>query len=126
MDEEGLPSTTPMTSDSFMMRSSSPSILTSVPLHLPNKIRSPALRSSGNELAAFVPRAGADGDDFALLRLLLSGVRNDDAALRLFLAFDATDDDAVMQGTEFHESFLFEIARRGRGFAMLALNPGEC
>src|SRR5580700_8449677 len=60
-----------------------------------------------NELAAFVAGAGADSDDFALLRLLLSGVRNDDAALRLLLAFDATDDDAVMQGTEFHECFLF-------------------
>src|SRR6185437_9815988 len=61
----------------------------------------------GNELAVFVAGARAGGDDFALLRLLLGGVRNDDAALRLFLAFDATDDDAVMQGTEFHECFLF-------------------
>jgi hypothetical protein len=31
-----------------------------------------------------------------------------------------------MQGTELHECFLFEIARTGRGFAKLALNPGEC
>ena len=121
-----MPSTTPMTSDSFMIRSSSPSILTSVPLHLPNRIRSPALTIQRDELAALVSGAGADSDDFALLRLLLGGVRDDDAALRLFLAFDATDDDAVMQGTEFHECFLFEIARTGRGFATLALNLGEC
>src|SRR5271165_4287815 len=56
-----------------------------------------------SELAAFVATAGACGDDLALLRFLLGGVRNDDAALRLLLAFEATDDDAVMQGTEFHE-----------------------
>jgi hypothetical protein len=29
-------------------------------------------------------------------------VGNDDAALRLFLSFDAADDDAVLQWTEFH------------------------
>ena len=94
---------TPMMSDSFMIRSSSPSILTSVPDHLPNRMRSPALTSSGIELAALVAGAGADGDDFAFLRLLLGGVGNDDAALGLLLAVEATDDDAVMQGTEFHE-----------------------
>ena len=112
-----MPSTTPMMSDSFMIRSSSPSILTSVPLHLPNRISVAGLDVQGDELAAFVAGARTSGDDFALLRLLLGGVRDDDAALRLFLAFDATDDDAVMQGTEFHECFLFEIARTGRGFA---------
>src|SRR5271165_5242607 len=55
------------------------------------------------ELAGFVATAGACGDDLAFLRLLLGGVRYDDAALRLLLAFEATNDDAVMQGTEFHE-----------------------
>src|ERR1700677_3186747 len=54
------------------------------------------------QLAAFVATAGASGDNLAFLRLLLGGVRNDDAALRLLLAFEALDDDAVMQGTEFH------------------------
>src|SRR6185437_11076097 len=44
--------TTPMMSDSFMMRSSSPSILTSVPDHLPNSTRSPALTSIGMSLPA--------------------------------------------------------------------------
>ena len=99
-------SSTPMTSDSFMMRSSSPSILTSVPDHLPNRMRSPALTSIGTELAGFVASAGADGDDFALLRLLLGGVGNDDAALRLVFAFEATNDDTVVQRTEFHRGFL--------------------
>src|SRR5215212_5944743 len=41
------PSRTPMTSDSFMMRSSSPPSRTSVPDHLPNRMRSPAFTSSG-------------------------------------------------------------------------------
>jgi len=41
------------------------------------------------------------GDDLALLRLLLGGVRDDDAALRLLFAFQALDDDAVMQGRNF-------------------------
>ena len=39
-----------MMSVSFMIRRSSPSILTSVPDHLPNSTRSPALTSSGISL----------------------------------------------------------------------------
>jgi hypothetical protein len=39
----------------------------------------------GNELAGLVPATRADGDDLALGRLLLGGVRNDDAAGRLLL-----------------------------------------
>ena len=42
----------PMRSDSFMIRSSWPSILTSVPDHLPNRTRSPALMSMGMSLPA--------------------------------------------------------------------------
>jgi hypothetical protein len=41
-----------MMSDSFMIRSSSPSILTSVPDHLPNRMRSPVLTSIGISLPA--------------------------------------------------------------------------
>src|SRR4029077_6240454 len=41
---------TPMMSDSFMIRSSSPSSLTSVPDHLPNSTRSPALTPIGVSL----------------------------------------------------------------------------
>src|SRR5262249_19780965 len=47
-----LSSSTPITSDSFMIRSSWPSILTSVPDHLPNSTRSPTLRSIGMSLPA--------------------------------------------------------------------------
>src|SRR5260370_39225906 len=43
---------TPMMSLSFMIRYSTPSILTSVPDHLPNSTRSPALTSIGMSLPA--------------------------------------------------------------------------
>ena len=45
-------STMPMMSDSFMIRRSWPSILTSVPDHLPNRTRSPTLMSIGMSLPA--------------------------------------------------------------------------
>src|SRR5690606_11391882 len=45
-------SRTPTMSASFMMSSSSPSIFTSVPAHLPNSTRSPASTSSGVSLPA--------------------------------------------------------------------------
>src|SRR5690606_5779316 len=53
-----------------------------------------------DDLAAFVTGAGADGDDLAFLRLFLRGVRNDDAALGLFLGLDTTNDDAVVKRAE--------------------------
>src|SRR4051794_31276030 len=55
-----------------------------------------------DDLAAVVPGSRTDGDDFALLRLLLGGVRNDDAAFGLLLRVDAADHDTVVQRTEFH------------------------
>ena len=93
-----------MMSLSFMIRSSSPSSLTSVPDHLPNRMRSPALTSSGDQLALLVAGARADGDDFAFHRLFLGGVRNDDAALGLLFFLDALDHDAVVKRTELHAS----------------------
>jgi hypothetical protein len=92
---------TPMMSDSFMISSSSPSILISVPDHLPNRTMSP-LEVDRDELAALVAAARADGDDFALHRLLLGGVRNDDATLGLGVFFNPLDDNAVVQRTELH------------------------
>jgi hypothetical protein len=47
-------------------------------------------------------RAGADGDDFAFLRLFLGGVGDDDPALGRGFFFDALHEDAVAQGTKFH------------------------
>jgi hypothetical protein len=92
----------PRMSDSFMISRSSPSTLTSVPDHLPNRILSPALTSSALILAVFGLGAGADGNDFAFLRLFLGGVGDDDAASGLFFGFDAANEHAVVQRTEFH------------------------
>ena len=65
------------------------------------------------DLAVLVAGARADGDDLALLRLLLGGVRNDDAALRLLLRLDAADDDAVVQRTKLHQRPPGLIGRKG-------------
>src|SRR5690348_3056 len=51
------------------------------------------------QLAVLVAPARADADDLALLRLLLRGVGDDDAAGGLLLGLDAAHDDAVVQGT---------------------------
>src|SRR5581483_1081342 len=59
-----------------------------------------------DELAGFVAGAGADGDDFAFLGLLLGGIRNDDAAGGPLIGVDPANEDAVMQWAEFHEVFL--------------------
>src|SRR4029079_7297438 len=56
-----------------------------------------------DQLAGLVAPAGADGDDLALRGLLLGGVGNDDAALGFFVGFNALDDHAIVQRTEFHE-----------------------
>ena len=98
-----------MMSDSFMIRRSSPSMRTSVPDHLPNSTRSPALTSSGLHLAALVAGARSDGDDLALLGLLLGGVGNDDPALGLLFRLDAADDDAVVQRTKLHRRLQVDL-----------------
>src|SRR5437762_524516 len=71
------------------------------------------LQIDWNQLASLVAPAGTNGGDFALARLLLRGVGDDDAALGLFLGIDAFHDHPVVQGTklEFGHGFL---ARRLR------------
>ena len=96
------PSMTPMMSLSFMIRRSSPSILTSVPDHLPNRIAIAGLHVERDDFALFVAGAWADGDDFALLGLLLSGIRNDDAASGFHLRIDTANDHTVMKRTKLH------------------------
>ena len=44
----------------------------------------------------------ADSDHFALHRLLLRGVGNDDTTGGLFFFFDAADDHAVVERAKFH------------------------
>src|SRR5262249_22397746 len=56
-------------------------------------------------LALFVDLAFARGDNFALLRLLLSTIRDNDSAAGGFAFFNATDQDAVVQWGEFRSHF---------------------
>src|SRR5438034_8390445 len=60
----------------------------------------------GDELATLVASAGSNGDDLALLWLLLGGVRNDDATSGLRLGIDSLDDNAVVKRSEFHRCLL--------------------
>ena len=87
----------PRTSSSFMMRSSSPFSLTSLPEYLPKSTRSPALTSSGGLLAGLGHPALADRDDLALLGLLLRAVRDDDGAAASRFVLDPPDEDTVVQ-----------------------------
>src|SRR5882762_4272342 len=51
----------------------------------------------GSLLAVLADRAFADGEDLALLRLLLGAVRDDEAAAANLLFLDPLDQDAVVQ-----------------------------
>ena len=106
---------------SFMMSRSSPSILTSVPDHLPNRILSPALTSSGVTVPSSLVAPAPTGDDFALLRLFLGGVGDDDPAGRLFLGLDAADEHAIMERTEGHKKFPLLVRRLPIGPADLEI-----
>ena len=55
------------------------------------------LRESDVLACVLLPGAGADGEDASPLRLLLRGVRKDDAAHRRLLLFEDLDDQAVSQ-----------------------------
>ena len=79
-----------------MMMYSVPSSLVSLPEYFPNRMRSPALTSRATSCAVLEPLAVADGHDFALLRLFLGGIGDDDAVARGFLFFDPLHHDAVV------------------------------
>src|SRR6201987_6377577 len=55
-----------------------------------------------DQLALLIPRAGTRSDDLAFLRLLLCGVRNDDAPGGLSLGINAAHEHTVVQRTEMH------------------------
>src|SRR3546814_7970459 len=76
----------------------------------------------GDQLALVVAGAGADGENFALARLFLGGVGNDDAAGGLLVFLDPADRDTVMQRPEFHGIFPWF----GLCLVLLALPCGEC
>src|SRR5207248_6209925 len=60
------------------------------------------LHVHGNELAALVAAARSNGDDRALLWLLLCSVRYDDAAGGLRLGIRRLDNNAIMKRAKFH------------------------
>src|ERR1700759_2616245 len=55
-----------------------------------------------DQLALLIPRSGTRGDNLALLRLLLRGVGNNDAAGGLFLGINAAHEHTVVQWAEMH------------------------
>ncbi|MDN3720509.1 hypothetical protein QW131_17820 [Roseibium salinum] len=55
------------------------------------------------QVPALVTRTGADCEHFALLGPFPGCVGYDDAALGRQIAFRASNDDAIVEGTEFHE-----------------------
>src|SRR5918995_1125215 len=69
------------------------------------------LHVEGLNLAGLVAGARPGGDHLALLRLLLGGVRDDDAALGLLFRVDAADDHPVVQRTELHGLASSEVSR---------------
>ncbi len=90
-----------MMSDSFMIRSSSPSSLTSVPDHLPNSTRSPVFTSIGMSLPASSRPPGPTattspscGFSLAVSGMMMPPLVFASASIRLH-------DHAVVQGTEF-------------------------
>src|SRR3989441_5716563 len=100
-----------------LFRSAQDQILLVVELHLgagvlPEEDLVTGLDVERDLLAVFGHLAVADGDDLALLGLLLRGVRDNDPALFHFLLLEPLDENAVMQGTNLHRfsaSFMFTM-----------------
>jgi len=85
-----------------MMRYSLSSILTSEPEVLPEQDLVAGLHVEGDLLAVVADLPRADGDDLALLRLLLGRVRDDDPASLDLLLFQTLDHDSIVQRTHLH------------------------
>ena len=79
-----------------MMMYSVPSSLISLPEYLPNRMRSPTLTSRATSLPSSSRLPLPDGHHFALLRLFLGGIGDDDAVARGFLFLDPLHHDAVV------------------------------
>ena len=95
-DTRARPSITPRISDSFRINRSSPSMITSVPAHLPNSTRSPTLTPSGHRFPLSSVNPGPDGEHLAFHRLLLGRVGNDDASGRLLLDLHPLQQHAIV------------------------------
>src|ERR1043165_4344247 len=68
------------------------------------------LEAARDELAALIASTRANGDDFALARLFLDGVGNDDTSSALCLGLDTLDHDSIVKRTEFHVSLLVVLS----------------
>ena len=67
------------------------------------------LEFEDHNVSLIVTLSFADGDDFAFLRLFFRRVRDDDAALNLFLFLEPLDNDAVVEGTNIHNVDLWTL-----------------
>ena len=77
-----------------------------MPPYFEKMISSPGLEIHLDVLAVLVPRAGADGENATALRLLLGGVRQDDAARGRLLLVQGLDDQPVAQWLKIHPALL--------------------
>src|SRR5262249_6250279 len=75
-------------------------------------------------LAVVVELPVADREDLALLRLLLGGVRKDDAGSGRRVFLDGLDDQAIAQGLEIHRVTSHSV--RTERNSVLALSAREC
>src|SRR5882724_7823328 len=88
-------------------------VLLAVQLHfgprvLPEQDPVPDFHVQGRHLAVVVHLALADSDDLSLVRLLLGGIRNDDAALGLLhLVLDALDEHTILKWPDLHADSSF-------------------
>ena len=82
------------------------SSFTSVPPYLLTRTRSPDLDLEGVDLAVLVPLAGAERDDFGLLGLFLSAVRDDDASADLLFVLEMLHENAITYRSDFDFSHM--------------------
>ena len=131
---DGQLSTTASTSRLLSTSRSSPLTATSVPPYFEYRTVSPTLMSTGISVARGLGTlARTDGEDFALLRLLLGGVGDDETRCGLRLGLVRPDHDAVIQRLQVHGVSLHWLAHGGVRIPLglmfrneLALDPGEC
>ena len=88
-----------------MIRYSSPSSLISLPEYLPNRTRSAGFEIEGYQFPVIETPALADCDYFALLRLFLRRIGNDNTAPGRLSLLDPLDHGTVVQRSDFHHVF---------------------
>jgi hypothetical protein len=79
-----------------------------------------------NEFTALVATAGANGDDLALLRLLLGGIGNDDTTGCLRLGIDTLDDKRGREAGEISLVFSCGFVKKSGRFRRLIVYARTC